>query len=198
LTKLCYRVIISPKDYKMTLKYSIELGQAFGMLSLEEINALSDITKSLPKNPLVVNIGAGTGTSSLVVAETRDDAEIWTIDMREGGPYGGLENERNAFNIAGLPRPNQILSMSVEAAKIWKDANLEEEIDLLIIDAGHLYDECADDIKSWKPMVKKDGIILFHDYNAEPWPGVALAVDLLMNKCTELGIVGTYKWFKND
>lgn len=159
-----------------------ELGAAFGFLKPGEIALIKKIAHNLPKNAVFVNIGAGVGTSSLAVVEERTDlaGSCYTVDISAGGPLGGLQNEVNAFNEAGILGllPNQFLGDSAEAAAQWGD----KEIDFLFIDDGHLEPDVRRDIDSWLPHLKDGGIVAFHDYDSFHWPAVKLVVDELITK----------------
>lgn len=164
-------------DKKITEAH--KLSDAFGMLFTEEVDALIEIAHLLPENAVCVNFGAGTGTSALAILEQRPDlaATFTTIDISEGGPYGGLQNEKNAFANANLPVNHVLLlSSSVEAGHNWT-----EKLDYCFIDGDHSYKGCKSDIEAWLPHMKKGGIIAFHDYERDVWPDVKIAVDEAMN-----------------
>lgn len=59
-------------------------------------------------------------------------------------------------------------SQSLEASK-WTSNNLYP-IDFLFIDGGHTYSEVVDDWRMYSPMVRKGGIIAFHDVIPHPNP----------------------------
>ena len=48
-------------------------------------------------------------------------------------------------------------------AKTW-----DKKIDLLHIDGLHDYKNCKNDCDTWAPLVKEDGVILFHDTISNP------------------------------
>lgn len=48
--------------------------------------------------------------------------------------------------------------------------------DMVIIDASHDYKNVKQDTKLWKPLVRKGGIISWHDYENRRLPGVKRAV----------------------
>lgn len=50
------------------------------------------------------------------------------------------------------------------------------ELDMVIIDAIHDYENVYWDTRVWKPLVKKGGIISWHDYENKRFPGVKQAV----------------------
>lgn len=161
-------------------KDASELAAAFGYLTQDEVLAIQKLAMTLPDIATVVNIGAGSGTSSLAIREANTYATIITIDISEGGPLGGLENERNAFENAGVDRifwPLQRLGKSHDQAKLWHP---DHKIDMLFVDDGHKEPEIRGDILGWLPLVKIGGIVAFHDYGSPRWPDVKMVVDELM------------------
>ncbi len=156
-----------------------DLARAFGFMTVGEVQALQTIVMDLPDNAQVINVGAGSGTSALAMLEARPDlrGRTWTVDISEGGPLGGMENERIAFAQAGLFGPNQILADSRAAAKAWTRG----PVDFVFIDDGHLEPEIRGDILGWLPHVLPGGFIAFHDYGSPHWPDVAVVVDELLS-----------------
>lgn len=158
---------------------AMELAKAFGYLTQGEVAAIKLLASGFSEAyPEFVNIGAGSGTSSLCMAEANPTARIITIDISEGGPMGGLENERNAFKNANRPHPIQICNTSHEAARVWPST---QKIDFLFIDDGHKEPEIRGDIVGWLPHMKSGGVVAFHDYGSERWPDVKRVVDELMS-----------------
>ena len=156
--------------------YLIELIDALEYLSTKEALFLQLLARSIEKRvPVIVNIGAGAGTSGLSFREARPDADLYTIDIRPDGPLGGLKGERNAFDLANCKYPTQILGDSKEVAKTWN-----KDIDLLFIDGDHSELGIRGDIKGWLPHVVKNGIIAIHDYEGSKWAMVKKVTDDLM------------------
>jgi hypothetical protein len=60
-------------------------------------------------------------------------------------------------------RFNAIELPSIEAAKEFKDG----ELDLVYIDAGHLYEEVLEDLITYAPKVSDNGILAGHDYGQQ-------------------------------
>jgi len=157
--------------------HALRLANSFGFLYCGELFLIQALVQSLQDNAVVVQIGAGVGTGSLGMVEMKPTIQAYTVDISEGGPFGGLENERNAFKDTGLPCPVQILGNSQEC---WKDWPKDRPIDLLLIDADHLYPGVMKDIEGWTPLVKIGGYALFHDYESVNWGDVTKAVDITM------------------
>lgn len=156
---------------------ALSLARAFGFLFEWEVLAMQVVLRGIEKeSPKVVNFGAGSGTSGLAIREARPDAEIWTIDISESSPYGGLENERNAFKNCGrsmFELPHQILGDSYETGKNWKNG----KIDFCFVDGDHSENQLRKDIHGWLPNMAKGGIMAFHDYDSIHWPDVKKVLD---------------------
>lgn len=163
-------------DFSPITFHSYDLARAFGMQTPKEVFTLRVLAWSLGANPVIVNIGAGTGTSSLAFAESRKDAKIYTVDISEGGPYGGMQNERNAFDDAKddtLVFPVEVLGDSKVIGRKWQSG----PADLILIDGDHSYEGCLGDILAWREHVNPGGLLALHDYERDVWPDVYRAVN---------------------
>lgn len=154
----------------VSMGYARTQRETFNFLTEGELDLLEGLTKNLPPNPAIVNIGAGYGTSGLVFVETRADAIVYTIDNRaDSHPDGSMENERMAFANAGLlhllhHRWYQILTDSQAFGKRWLALG-NPPVDLVFIDGGHDYAACAGDIDAWLPTLTNGGIMVVHDFD---------------------------------
>lgn len=158
-----------------------ELADAFKYLTKNEVGAIKTYARMCGANPIIVNIGAGAGTSALAIYEARvDEGEfhLTTVDISRGGPLGGMSSERNAFLTAGYDWfPEQLLGASHEIGKAWPESR---KIDMLFIDDGHLEHEIRGDIEAWIEHMRVSGYVLFHDYGSKEWPDVKMVVDEVM------------------
>jgi predicted O-methyltransferase YrrM len=158
---------------------ALELAESFGYLEPEEVLLLQKYAKKIPENGICINIGAGTGTSSLSVLEIRKDLSdtFYTIDIRnDNNPFGGLMNERNAFEKYDMKKPNQIHGDSKKVAETWDN----KKIDFLIIDGDHTREGCRGDILKWEKHLNIGAVVFVHDYKPKHWEHVAIAVNELM------------------
>lgn len=176
---------------------SLSLQRAFGYLFESEVYALKQLAQSLPNNPVVVNLGAGSGTSGLAFIESRPDLQLKTIDIqKEDSPLGCLHAEYQVIEQAGynLDRYFQFVGDSKRWGKLWLEATevgLGNKVDMVFIDGDHSYRGAKGDILAWLPNIKEGGTIAVHDYNKRevfkdgpidnaphplPWPGVDRAV----------------------
>ena len=164
----------------MSYKSAYDIADAFGYLTHNEVRGLKELAKMLPENPTIGIIGVGSGTSSVAVMEERKDAKLYSVDIRKESPFGGLENELNAFKERGLnisDRHEQILGDSKEIGKLF-----EHKLDMLFIDGDHSYEGCLGDFNNWIDHIKYGGVLAFDDYGDnkhgdERWPDVRKVVD---------------------
>lgn len=166
---------------------SREVSLAFGYMTFGELEKLGEFALLVRDHATIVNVGSGSGTSGLCLAEVRPEAERYTVDISPGGPLGGLENERNAFVGSGLPLPVQLLGDSYSIGKNWRGA----PIDLLFIDADHSCKGILRDLRAWLPHMNPISIVAFHDYGSPNWPCVKRVVDKVFANCLCIGNIDT-------
>ena len=153
------------------LAKSLELQNAFGYLHRAEVHALAALACILPDSPVVVNIGAGVGTSGLVFMEAREDLTLYTVDISPVSALGGLQNERVAFDHAGFggeERHHQILGNSRTVP--WQHG----PVDMVFVDGDKDYWK---DVPVWRPRIRKGGIMAFHDYGGPDWEHLRTIID---------------------
>ena len=150
-----------------------KLVEAFGFLYIDEAQLLMDVADVLKPGAIVVNVGAGVGTSALAILEQRPDLAptFYTVDKRDDdNPFGGMLNELHAFQNAKMTHllPHQIKGDSSAVGRAWG----EKPIDFLIIDADHSAAGLLLDMEAWLPHLAIGGFVAFHDYHTSKWPDV--------------------------
>jgi len=162
----------------------------FRYLDLDGIKGLKELACSLGPDPVVVNLGAGFGTSALAFMEARDDLCLITVDYHEEEtPIGSLSCERDSMRKAGFlddPRYEQMQGFTVEIGKSWD----RDQVDMVFVDAGHSYEACKGDLLAWIPHVVDGGIIAIHDYWDRYFYEVIKAVDEVMEDYERIMLVG--------
>lgn len=144
-------------------------------MTREEVDLLKSLTRGLEDRPIIVNIGAERGTSTLAMLEERPHAYMYSVDT------GACLQEFANIRKAGIDDTN-VLRLRGRSQEVGLEF-YGGPIDLLFIDGDHSYQGVKDDIKVWFPHVKEGGgIIAFHDYIQEPIPAhihgrVVYAVD---------------------
>lgn len=152
----------------MNLTASALTGEAFHhtVADVETLHALADM---LPLCPVVVNIGACFGTSTLAILEQRPDAFVFSIDIMP------CPLERQHHEQAGIPagRCVRVLGPSQDVGRYWP----AHSVDFVFVDGGHADVEVRGDIDAWLKTIKPGGIIAFHDYGTASLPDVKRVVD---------------------
>ena len=197
------------------MRDSRSISDWLGYLSYGEIDLLKSLAQLLPDDPLVVNIGAGGGTSGLTFVESRPDLHLVTIDIQdEASPTGCLAAERLMMEEAGFSRERfqQIHGDSKEVGKTFAKT-YDLQADMVFIDGDHSYEGVCGDIKIWMKNLRPGGILAVHDYHRAEWlrklgedpavrgywEGVNRAVDdLLVKKYKEVGRIDTTIAFRKS
>ena len=155
-----------------------ELAIKYGMLSVGEVKLIHKCVIMLPENPVIINIGAGFGTSVIAMLEKRPDAFIFSIDKKPRSE----EYENLLASKIDTSRCLRILSDSRRAGK-----NFPYMVDLVFVDGAHHNTAVKGDIETWLPKLNADGIILFHDYHHKNVPHLTTIVDKAMKGHRKIG-----------
>lgn len=133
----------------------------------EEIKWLKEEMLFLPESPILVNIGAAAGVSTLAMLEAKPKATIYSCEIDLGA--GELvQIERAGLDVSRVIRLG-------ESARAGYD--FEGEVDFIFVDGGHSSDQVMRDIDAWLPHLKIGHVIAFHDYNNPDFPTVKEGVD---------------------
>lgn len=141
----------------------------------ETIAFLRSLSKVLPEDAVLVNIGAYWESSTISILMDRPDVFAFSIDPE--ACETGLENVRH-FGMED--RVVRILGKS-------QDIDWRFSIDALYVDGDHCYRACRADIENWTPWVKDGGLVFFHDHGTEHAPGVVKAVAEAMGDFEYIG-----------
>jgi predicted O-methyltransferase YrrM len=152
-----------------------------------EIDWLKVQAATLPPDPIVVNIGAAAGVSTLSILEQRPDALIYSCEIDPGaGELWSIEQ-------AGLDKAHVMrLGESKEAGAKFVGA-----VDFIFVDGGHGREEVIGDIRAWLPHLVKGGVIAFHDYHNRALAGVRTGVDETIGDLEVVADVDTIRAYRN-
>jgi predicted O-methyltransferase YrrM len=146
-------------------------------MSTEEALALQKLCLMLPANPVIVQIGAYIGASTVAMLSTCQDAFIFSIDI-----YPHREETVNLIETGlNFHQCQRVLGDSVDIGEFWPI-----KADMIFIDGDHRYEAIVKDITIWRDKVKPGGILALHDYIPNPQPpikgNVAKAVNELIRQ----------------
>ena len=134
----------------------------------EEIQRFLEVAKEIEPRT-IVEIGTAKGGTFYLLAKIADKkAKLISIDL-PGGPFGG------GYERWRIPLIQSFAQDSQEIVLLREDSHKEETIqklkdilggggiDLLFIDGDHRYESVRKDFEMYSPLVRKGGIIAFHD-----------------------------------
>lgn len=161
--------------------------------AIPEIDLLLEITKLLPVNPTIVEIGTYLGGTTVRLAAARSDAIITTIDCCNHGdnwnkPYNtyvqrylveqvlkdDISKEHLINNIGRFKNINFIDGYSPECVLDWN-----QEIDLYFEDGDHANPNLRKNLEFLSKFVKIDGYLAAHDY-CDECPHVIIEINKLI------------------
>lgn len=134
---------------------------------------------------IFVEVGAWKGKSSafmgVEIANSGKSIEFYAVDHWKGSDEPAHHADpdvragrlyevflRNIKPVADFVRP--LRASSVTASQSFEDASL----DLVLLDAGHTFEDVSADIAAWSPKLKPGGVMAGDDYN---WTGVRQAIE---------------------
>jgi len=133
----------------------------------EEIAQLLNLLAELkPKTLLEIGTASG-GTLFLFCQVAEPDATIISVDL-PGGPFGGGYPEWRIPLYKSFAKERQRIHLirgnSHDLCTLREVMSiLDGKIDFLFIDGDHAYEGVKKDFEMYSPLVRKGGIIAFHD-----------------------------------
>ena len=156
------------------------------MACKDDIALLAAVMSDLPEAPNIVQLGAGSGTMSLAIYGVRADAFLLTVDRDQVNLDWEALALSNSTGDSSILKHAVICNDSRKAGDNYRAVN----IDLLIVDANHDYDNVKADLIAWMLNMKKEGLIFVHDYDGtkapRQYPGVKEACDEVLGKRPKL------------
>ena len=143
----------------------------------EHCDLLYEIACSLPKNAVIVELGAFNGKSGTALALSGRQTYLIDNFVQDDCRQILVGNlSRLALRNCGL-----IEGLSWTIGQHWTSG----EVSLLHVDAGHQEKEVEKDLRAWLPhMVRPGGIIMIHDFNDDRKPGVTIVAKRMLGKPT--------------
>jgi len=155
------------------------LGTIGGASAAESESKLRYAMEVQPPNSIVeLGVFAGQGVTSLACGSNfAHGVPVFGVDLfgsqssGQGDKYDAPDNESMArawadrFGVGHLV--TLICSDTIAAAAAW-----EKPIGLLVIDAGHEYEQVLADFQAWTPHLVPGGLLMMHDARNDGWPGI--------------------------
>ncbi len=119
------------------------------------------------KPEVTVELGVDYGYSSFIMALCQDNP-VYGIDCFDVSVHGPREDDDYQF-VMSVKEKLKLDNLEIikgyfdNVVKTW-----DKEIDLLHIDGLHDYQNCKNDCDTWAPLLKENGVILFHDTISNP------------------------------
>lgn len=154
----------------------IEASKVEGWLSIGEARLLFESAIVTPEDATIVEVGSFWGKSTRILAST--GRKLYTIDpLPAGGRVAHMRITTDAINamesvVRNYPNVTWI-------RKKREDAPIPPEVSMIFIDANHIYPAPKDDFLYFEPVLSKDAVIAFHDYESNDI-GVTQAVNELI------------------
>lgn len=151
-------------------------------LTKEDVDDIIMLVKMLlDVDPMVVDLGAGSGTTALAVLQTNPSAFVTSIDISEDNLMWAVAN------LVGFGIDTQNYKAILgDASKIPDDL---EGVNLLLHDADHSEKAVKKDLHAWlmAPYLYAGALIWVHDYLPMPgaqetYPGVKKVCDDLVER----------------
>ena len=160
----------------------------------DKIRYRRDLWKLLPKGAIVAELGVAEGNfSEDIVRWPCEPSEVHLVDRWMSFPHvkGDSANSQE-WHDKNYAQVCQRMKPFVDRVHIVRNDTTivstlypNQYFDLVYIDADHSYEGVRADIASWRPKVKENGLMAFHDF-LNPAYGVRRAVEEF---CMGSGIV---------
>jgi len=145
-----------------------------GFMSANECATLHNLAFELEEGLEIVEIGSyqGRSTSALGLGckygnKNKITAiDLWGLDIDRHEPEYKDSKYYDSFkqNMSKLGLEDLVTSIEGESTLVAKEWDKKRKIGILLIDAGHRYEDVKADFEAWYPYVVKGGKVIFHDY----------------------------------
>ncbi len=159
---------------------------------------LADFASQVPADQAIVEIGVFQGRTALLLAwgaQQGNGAHVYGVDPWDapGNTYGPPftdEGSKNwaRYNVRATGYTNHVTliqGFSADVAEGWEERLGElhrPKVGLLFVDGDHSYEGARGDVMNWVPHLAPGAVIAIDDYGHPDWPGVAEAVDKLVEE----------------
>jgi predicted O-methyltransferase YrrM len=181
-----------------------------GFCPRPQLRAIEEISKNVPENGAIVEIGSLFGRSAFAwAASCKPSVKIFCIDpwdeteieaysgfsMSQGTHHGKIRNSIEVFkkNLGPyLPRVTTIQERS--PLQNWTNGN----VDVVYIDGNHTFEAVCSDITYWYKLLNKDGILCGDDFYDDHAEVVQAVVTMAQEFGCEIFRIGKFWAFRSE
>lgn len=141
----------------------------------DEARALYDYLYKIPTGSNVIEIGIEFGRTTTIIAEVAKQRNLHHFAIDNFSQDNGEQYKSFQFGRA----KNYDWSQTIFIESDSKDAPIDrrKRYSLIFIDGDHSYEGVKSDIEIYRPLLAKNGYMMFHDYGRGSLEGVTDAVD---------------------
>lgn len=184
---------------KSKFPFPTEFRQVVGATPDEIAFTLADFAKQVPADQEIVELGVYQARTALIMAwgaAQGNGAHVTAVDAWDlpGNTYhppftDAATRERAYANVQNLgygERATLIRGFASEVGREWVENPKKggASVGLLFVDDDHSADGVNAAFEAWRPHLADGAVIAFDDYGHPDWPGVAQAVDELVDSGT--------------
>lgn len=137
----------------------------FTHLTPEEKFSLLNLSKGLPKNSVLVEIGSYLGASSCFIsmgAENKNN-KLYCVDTWQNDAM--TEGKRETFDIFKENTSDfKEIILPLRGKSDEVAAKFDKQIDFIFFDGDHSYEGIKTDWEKWSPKLKSGAVAIFHDW----------------------------------
>ncbi len=136
--------------------------------NLKAIRDRLDLIAKMPKNAVVAEIGVYKGDFSKIILDTSSPFKLHLIDVWTGNQYPSYlyEEVKTRFHREIQRKQVEInRGLSIDVVNNFPD----NYFDWIYLDTVHSYNYTINELQSFLPKMKKNGIIAGHDYIVGNW-----------------------------
>jgi predicted O-methyltransferase YrrM len=146
-------------------------GEKLYELAKGSCGVIVEIGSFVGKSTIYMALGSIAGNQHPVVA-----IDPWKKDSTKQNFLKHIDTNKVSHLIFPIQEFSDIALQKYHKDTLESNCPIREGIGLLFIDGAHSYQAVKKDLK-WLPLVKKSGVVAFHDYHEKLCPGVAKALD---------------------
>ncbi len=182
-------IILTMEDVQYTFS-NVNPYELYCLICVAKLRATSEIFE----------IGTFDGATTWQLARHSPESKVYTIDLASSdmeelrSDMVASEIDNVCANKVGVryqhtPEQTRIVQLYGDSTR-YNYSEYFGKMDYVFVDACHEYKYVAADSATALRLIRRGGVILWHDYQ-RGWPGVVKAVDELLNEHPVMHIAGT-------